>query len=68
VQIRIPARQQALSNRKAASFGLLTFACPFILDAVVGATMGYPIIACAVIGAVLASHTLLGLPIIKTTT
>jgi len=53
------------ARRKAATFGLLTFACPFVLAAIVGATMGYPVIACAVIGAVLASHTLLGLPIVK---
>ena len=53
------------ARRKAATFGLLTFACPFVLAAAVGATMGYPPVACAVIGAILASHTLLGLPIIK---
>lgn len=53
------------ARRKAATFGLLTFSCPFLLAAAVGATIGYPPIACAVIGAVLASHTLLGLPIIK---
>jgi len=53
------------ARRKAATFGLLTFTCPFLLGAAVGGIMGYPVIACAVIGAVLASHTLLGLPIIK---
>lgn len=53
------------ARRKAATFGLLTFASPFLLGAVVGGAMGYPLIACAVIGAVLASHTLLGLPVIK---
>lgn len=53
------------ARRKAGRFGLLTFACPFVLAAAVGAMMGYPPVACAVIGSVLASHTLLGLPIIK---
>lgn len=53
------------ARRKAATFGLLTFGSPFVLGAAVGAAMGYPAIACFVIGAVLASHTLLGLPIVK---
>ena len=44
------------ARRKAATFGLFTFACPFVLAAMVGVTIGYPPIACAVIGAVLASH------------
>jgi Kef-type K+ transport system membrane component KefB len=50
---------------KAATFGVLTFACPFLLAAALGAFLGYSPVACAVIGAVLASHTLLGLPIVK---
>lgn len=53
------------ARRKAGTFGLFTFASPFILGAGVGAVMGYPAIACFVIGAVLASHTLLGLPVVK---
>lgn len=53
------------ARRKAATFGLVTFAMPFLLGASVGWAMGYPPNACAVIGAVLASHTLLGLPIVK---
>lgn len=53
------------ARRKAATFGLLTFASPFVLAAALGAALGYPPVACAVIGAVLASHTLLGLPILK---
>lgn len=50
---------------KAASFGFLTFACPFVFAIGVAAVMGYSANACAVIGAILASHTLLGLPIVK---
>ena len=53
------------ARRKAASFGVLTFGGPFLLGAGVGWAMGYPPNSCAVIGAILASHTLLGLPIMK---
>lgn len=53
------------ARNKAACFGLATFSMPFLLGAGVGWTMGYPPNACAVIGAVLASHTLLGLPVVK---
>lgn len=53
------------ARRKAATFGLVTFIMPFLFGASVAWTMGYPPNACAVIGAVLASHTLLGLPIVK---
>src|SRR5262245_47146259 len=47
---------------KAATFGLLTFACPFALAIGIAAATGYSANSCAVIGAILASHTLLGLP------
>lgn len=53
------------ARRKAATFGLMTFSAPFLLGVAVGWVMGYPPNACAVIGAVLASHTLLGLPVVK---
>jgi Kef-type K+ transport system membrane component KefB len=53
------------ARTKAATFGLLTFACPFVLAVGMAATLGYSADACAVIGAILASHTLLGLPIVK---
>ena len=53
------------ARNKAATFGLLTFACPFIFAIGMAATIGYSANACAVIGAILASHTLLGLPIVK---
>jgi Kef-type K+ transport system membrane component KefB len=53
------------ARRKAATFGLMTFSAPFLLGVAVGWMMGYPPNACAVIGAVLASHTLLGLPVVK---
>lgn len=53
------------ARRKAATFGLMTFSAPFLFGVAVGWIMGYPPNACAVIGAVLASHTLLGLPVVK---
>ena len=53
------------ARNKAATFGLLTFAFPFIFAIGMAATIGYSANACAVIGAILASHTLLGLPIVK---
>jgi len=53
------------ARRKAVTFGLLTFATPFLLAVALGAMLGYPLVACAVIGAVLASHTLLGLATLK---
>ncbi|WP_421999208.1 cation:proton antiporter [Reyranella sp.] len=53
------------ARRKAATFGLLTFAFPFALAVAVAASLGYPPNACAVIGAILASHTLLGLAVVK---
>lgn len=53
------------ARRKAATFGVLTFGAPFLLGAGVGWAMGYHPNSAAVIGAILASHTLLGLPIMK---
>jgi Kef-type K+ transport system membrane component KefB len=53
------------ARRKAATFGIMTFGAPFLLGAAVGWLMDYPVNSCAVIGAILASHTLLGLPIMK---
>jgi Kef-type K+ transport system membrane component KefB len=53
------------ARRKAATFGIATFILPFLLGAGVGWAVGYPVNSCAVIGAILASHTLLGLPIVK---
>ncbi|WP_431015555.1 cation:proton antiporter [Bradyrhizobium pachyrhizi] len=53
------------ARHKAATFGLLTFACPFALAVTLAALLGYSPNASAVIGAILASHTLLGLPIVK---
>lgn len=53
------------AKHRALIFGLLTFAAPFTLAIAVGMAEGYRTNACVVIGAILASHTLLGLPILK---
>lgn len=49
----------------AANYGLLTFLIPLTLGAVVAHSFGYNINAAILIGSLLASHTLLGLPIIQ---
>jgi Kef-type K+ transport system membrane component KefB len=46
-------------------FGLLTTVTPLLLGTGVGLLFGYPAIPAIVIGSLLASHTLLGLPIIS---
>jgi Kef-type K+ transport system membrane component KefB len=53
------------AKNKAAIYGLLTFGSPFALATIIGIAAGYSPNACLVIGAILASHTLLGLPILK---
>lgn len=62
-EVNIAQFQRA--RNKAAAFGLLTFACPFVCAMGIAALMGYPANTCAVIGSILASHTLLGLPLVK---
>ncbi len=62
-EISIAQFQKA--RNKAAAFGLLSFAFPFGLGVVVASAAGYSPNTCAVIGGVLASHTLLSLPILK---
>jgi Kef-type K+ transport system membrane component KefB len=50
---------------KAAGYGLLTFSLPLVLGAGVGIAFGYGTNAAILIGSLLASHTLLGLPTIR---
>jgi Kef-type K+ transport system membrane component KefB len=45
-------------------FGLITTGIPLLLGAAVGLLFGYGVIASIVIGSLLASHTLLGLPVV----
>ena len=53
------------SRRKVTVFGLLTTTLPLLLGTVVGLFFGYAVIPAIVLGSLLASHTLLGIPIVK---
>jgi len=51
-------------QRKALTFGVITTTIPLVLGTAVGLLFGYPMVTAVVIGSLLASHTLLGLPIV----
>jgi Kef-type K+ transport system membrane component KefB len=51
-------------QRKAITFGVITTTIPLVLGTAVGLLFGYPMVTAVVIGSLLASHTLLGLPIV----
>lgn len=53
------------ARRKTMIFGLLTTSLPLLLGTLVGLLLGYGWIAAVVLGSLLASHTLLGLSIIR---
>src|SRR5262245_27167760 len=46
-------------------FGLLTFSIPLVLGAGIGMLAGYGWLAAVLIGSLMASHTLLGFPIVQ---
>ena len=52
------------ARNKVYAFGILTTLLPLLLGTGVGLLFGYPIVPAIVIGSLLASHTLLGLPIV----
>jgi len=52
------------AKNRSIAFGMLTTLLPLILGTGVAALFGYPFIASVVVGSLLASHTLLGLPIL----
>jgi Kef-type K+ transport system membrane component KefB len=52
------------ARNKVYVFGLLTTSLPLLLGTAVGLLFGYPTVSAVVIGSLLASHTLLGLPIV----
>jgi Kef-type K+ transport system membrane component KefB len=58
------AQFQRVRNRSLA-FGAATFAFPFAAGAAVGYGFGYGVIGALLIGSLLASHTLLGFPIVQ---
>lgn len=51
-------------QRKAITFGVITTTIPLVLGTAVGLLFGYPMVTAVVIGSLLASHTLLGIPIV----
>jgi Kef-type K+ transport system membrane component KefB len=52
-------------KRSAVTFGLLTFAIPFALGAIVGLALGWETLAAILLGSLLASHTLITYPTVK---
>ena len=52
-------------RNSAVTFGLLTFLCPAILGAAVGVALGWETSAAILLGALLASHTLVLYPMIR---
>jgi Kef-type K+ transport system membrane component KefB len=51
-------------QRKAITFGVITTTIPLVLGTAVGLLFGYPMVTAVVMGSLLASHTLLGIPIV----
>lgn len=52
-------------GKRAAGFGVLTFAVPMLVGTLVGILLDFSMNASILIGSLMASHTLLGIPIIK---
>ena len=52
-------------RRSTISFGLLTFAIPFVLGTLVGVALGWETLAAILLGSLLASHTLITYPAVK---
>src|SRR6516225_3415784 len=62
--LEIDLAQFRQAQRKTIIFGLWTTALPQLLGSAVGLLFGYSPVAAIVLGSLLASHTLLGLPIV----
>lgn len=58
------AEFKKVANR-ASIFGFLTFAVPMAVGTMVGSLMGFGMNGAVLIGSLMASHTLLGLPVVK---
>lgn len=52
-------------RRSTISFGVLTFAIPFVLGTLVGVALGWETLAAILLGSLLASHTLISYPAVK---
>jgi len=63
--LEIDIAQFNRTRGRSIAFGTLTFALPLLAGIAVGRAFGYPWVAAALIGSLLASHTLLGFPIVQ---
>src|SRR5262249_35647091 len=63
--LEIDIAQFSRSRHRSLAFGALTFALPLLVGLGLGRAFGYGWVASLLIGSLLASHTLLGLPIVQ---
>jgi Kef-type K+ transport system membrane component KefB len=63
--LEIDLSQFRRTGARSLVFGLLTFSIPLLVGAGVGMLAGYGLLAAVLIGSLMASHTLLGFPIVQ---
>jgi Kef-type K+ transport system membrane component KefB len=63
--LEIDLSQFQRTGRRSLVFGAFTFSIPFATGITVGVLAGYAALAAVLIGSLMASHTLLGLPIVR---
>jgi Kef-type K+ transport system membrane component KefB len=63
--LEIDLSQFQRTGRRSLVFGALTFSVPFAAGIAVGLLAGYGVLAAVLIGSLIASHTLLGFPIVR---
>jgi Kef-type K+ transport system membrane component KefB len=63
--LEIDLSQFRRTGKRSLVFGALTFSLPFVAGIAVGLTAGYFWLAAVLIGSLIASHTLLGFPIVQ---
>jgi Kef-type K+ transport system membrane component KefB len=63
--LEIDLSQFRRTARRSLAFGLLTFSIPQVIGTAIGVLAGYGWLAAVLIGSLMASHTLLGFPIVQ---
>src|SRR6516164_3357522 len=63
--LEIDLSQFKRTARRSLVFGLLTFSIPQVVGIAIGVLAGYGWLAAVLIGSLMASHTLLGFPIVQ---
>jgi Kef-type K+ transport system membrane component KefB len=63
--LEIDLSQFQRTGKRSLVFGALTFSVPFVAGITVGLLAGYGVLAAVLIGSLMASHTLLGFPIVR---